>query len=87
MKLGRVIGHVWADRKVPQLEGCRLHIVQPVNSHLKPCGRTLVAADPRNLAGPQDLVVLVTSTDAAQAFDTGFAPVNASIVLLVSSVE
>jgi ethanolamine utilization protein EutN len=87
MKLGKVIGKVWAERKVPQLYGCRLHIVQPVTSDGKETGKTLVVADPQNLAGPGDTIVYVTSTDAAQAFDSGFAPVNASVVELVDSIE
>jgi ethanolamine utilization protein EutN len=87
MKLGKIIGNVWAERKVPQLYGCRLLIVQPLTSAYKNAGNTLVAADPQNLAGPGDTVVYVTSTDATQAFDSGFAPVNASVVELVDGVR
>lgn len=87
MKLGKVIGRVWAERKVKQLQACRLHIVQPVSSHLKKKGHPLVVADPQNIAGPNDIVIYVTSTDATQAFDSGFAPVNASVVELVDSIH
>jgi ethanolamine utilization protein EutN len=87
MKLGKVIGKVWADRKVEQLHACRLHIVQPLSSELKNVGKPLVIADPQNIAGPGDLIVYVTSTDATQAFDSGFAPVNASVVELVDAIE
>jgi microcompartment protein CcmK/EutM len=47
----------------------------------------LVAADPLNLATGGDIVVYVTSTDATQAFDSGFAPVNAAIVELVEEIS
>ena len=87
MKLGKVIGHVWADRKVKQLRACRLHIIQPVTSRLKKKGQPLVVADPKHIAGSGDIVVYVTSTDATQAFPSGFAPVNASVVELVDSVN
>jgi microcompartment protein CcmK/EutM len=87
MKLGKIIGNIWCERKVPQLHGCRLHIVQPVTSERKKTGKPLVVADPQNLAGPADLVIYVTSTDAIQAFDSGLAPVNASVVELVDSIE
>jgi len=87
MKLGKVIGNVWADRKVPQLQGCRLHIIQPITSEGKKIDQPLVVADPKNIAGSGDIVVYVTSTDAAQAFDTGFAPVNAAVVELVDSID
>ena len=87
MRLAKVIGSVWAENKAPQLQGCRLYIVQPVNSDQSPAGRPLVAADPQNLAGLHDCVVYVTSTDAAQAFPDGFAPVNASIVEVVDDLS
>jgi ethanolamine utilization protein EutN len=87
MKLGLVIGVVWASRKVPELEGCRLYIVQPVTSSGDPADSPLVAADPRCLAAPGDRVVYVTSTDATQAFADGRAPVNASIVELVEEIS
>ncbi len=86
MKLGVVIGTVWASRKVRELEGCRLYVVQPVTSQGAPSDAPVVAADPQRLAAPGDRVVFVTSTDATQAFETGRAPVNASIVELVEGV-
>jgi microcompartment protein CcmK/EutM len=86
MKLGIVIGVVWASKKTVELKGCRLFIVQPVSSDLEPSEPALVAADPLNLATAGDKVVYVTSTDATQAFEDGFAPVNASIVELVEEI-
>ncbi len=86
MKLGVVTGVVWSSRKVPELEGCRLSIIQPLLSDGTPVGKPVVAADPKGLGASGAMVVYVTSTDATQAFDTGFAPVNASIVELVESV-
>jgi len=87
MKIGKVIGIVWAERKVPQLQGCRLQVIQPLSSDGKKVSNPLVAADPKNIAGVGDIVVYVTSTDAAQAFDSGFAPVNASVVELVYTID
>ena len=86
MKLGKVIGVVWASKKVKEIDGCRMFILQPVSSEGKIYGNPLVAADPQNIASSNDTVVYVTSTDAAQAFDSGFAPVNASIVELVEKI-
>lgn len=87
MKLGVVTGVVWASRKVKELEGCRMYIVQPVSSEGKENGEPLVAADPQNIAAAGDTVVYVTSTDAVEAFDSGYAPVNASIVELVDEIS
>ena len=86
MKIGKVIGVVWASQKVEELEGCRLYVVQPCNSEGNEEGRPLVVADPQRIGSFEDLVVYVTSTDATQAFDSGFAPVNASIVQLVDTI-
>jgi ethanolamine utilization protein EutN len=87
MKLGRVVGSVWASRKAKELEGCPLYILQPVASDGRNAGARLVAADPGGLAAPGTTVVYVTSTDATQAFASGYAPVNASIVELVEEVS
>jgi ethanolamine utilization protein EutN len=86
MKLGKIIGKVWAERKVLELSGCRLHIIQPISSVGKKYGNPLIVADPQNMAGAGDLVVYVTSTDATQAFKNA-APVNASVVELVTSID
>lgn len=87
MKLGIVTGVVWASRKVYELNSCRLYIVQPVTHSGRKSGNPLVAADPKNIAAGGDTVVFVTSTDAAQAFKGGYAPVNASIVELVDGIS
>jgi ethanolamine utilization protein EutN len=87
MRLCKVVGKVWAGQKVRSLEGCRFCIVQPVDDDGSAGGLTLVAADPQNIACSGDTVVVVTSTDAVQAFDAADAPVNASIVALVDSLD
>lgn len=86
MKLGVVIGVAWASKKVEEINGCRMYIVQPISSEGEINDTTLVVADPKGLAAPGDRVVYVTSTDAAQAFPKGFAPVNASVVQLVDGI-
>jgi ethanolamine utilization protein EutN len=86
MKLGVVIGVVWATKKVKEINGCRMYIVQPISAYKKITESPLVVADPQNIAAAGDRVVYVTSTDAAEAFDSGFAPVNASIVELVDEI-
>lgn len=87
MKLGKVIGVVWASQKVDELRGCRLYVVQPYSSNGEKDGKPLVVADPQRIGAFGDLVVYVTNTDATQAFDNGFAPVNAAIVQLVDEVS
>ena len=72
---------------VPQLKGCRLHVIQPITSSGENIDHPLVVVDPQNIAGPGDVVVYVTSTDAVEAFDKEYAPVNASVVELVDSID
>ena len=86
MKTGKIIGIAWASRKVKELDGCPLHVVQPVSSEGNPVGSALVVANPIGIGSPGDLIVYVTSTDATQAFKDGYAPVNASIVELVDRI-
>ena len=87
MKLGVVIGVVWATKKVKEINGCRMYIVQPISTKGKKTDTLLVVADPQNIAASGDKVIYVTSSDATQAFESGFAPVNASIVELVDEIS
>ncbi len=86
MKTGVITGVAWASRKVKELKGCPMYIVQPVSSEGDVAGNVLVVADPKGIGSPGDTIVYVTSTDAAQAFEDGYAPVNASIVELVDKI-
>ena len=42
MILGRVIGNVWATRKLENFKGAIFLIVQPVTKELKPAGTAVV---------------------------------------------
>ncbi len=49
MFLGKVIGEVWATRKMPDLEGKRLLVVEPLDTRRDPAApkvSPVVAADP-----------------------------------------
>lgn len=86
MRLGKIVGVVWATKKVKEIDGCRMYILQPISAKDENKGNPIVATDPQNIASKGDRVVYVTGTDAAQAFDSGFAPVNASVVALVDEI-
>lgn len=86
MYLGRVKGTVVADRKVPGLVGQKLLIVQPIDDTLEPNGRLQVAVDTVR-AGPEDIVYLVGSREAALACEPWFVPVDAAIVGIVDDVD
>lgn len=86
MKIGVVTGVAWASRKVKELEGVRLCVVQPISADGDAVDTPLVVADPDGFGSPGDRVVYVTSADAAEVFPNGYAPVNASIVELVDDI-
>jgi ethanolamine utilization protein EutN len=86
MYLGRVIGTVVASRKVQGLDGVPLLYVQPLNDRLEHNGDAHVAADSTRQAGPNDLVYLVGSREAALALEETFVPVDAAIVGIVDQV-
>ena len=87
MYLGRVIGTVVATRKYPGLEGIKLLMVEPLDDQLARAGDPHVAVDATYTAGPQDLVYLVGSREAALALEETFVPVDAAIVGIVDHVS
>ena len=86
MYLGRVIGSVVAQQKVKGLEGVKFLLVQPLDDELKHTGESHVAVDTVQ-AGPDDLVYLVGSREAALACDPYCVPVDAAIVGIVDGLH
>ncbi len=73
MKIGKVMGSVWATRKAQCLQGQTFLVVEAD-------GATLVAADQVG-AGPGDRVLLATGTVASRfCMD---APVDAAVVAIL----
>ncbi len=86
MYLGRVTGTVVAERKYAGLEGRKLLLVQPLDEQLAAVGGPQVAVDTVQ-AGPDDLVYLVGSREAALALEPSFVPVDAAIVGIVDQLN
>ncbi len=80
------MGSVVANQKVTGLEGVKFLIVQPLDDQLRASGPTQVAADTVQ-AGPDELVYLVGSREAALALDPYFVPVDAAIVGIVDGLH
>lgn len=73
MKVGTVVGSVWATRKAPCLQGQTFLVIEADGAHI-------VAADQVG-AGPGDRVLLATGTVASKiSMD---APVDAAVVAIV----
>ena len=73
MKIGKVIGAIWATRKAPCLAGQTFLVVETG-------GQQIVAADQVG-AGPGDRVLLATGTVASRYCME--APVDAAVVAIV----
>ncbi|GAB5535005.1 MAG: EutN/CcmL family microcompartment protein [Rubricoccaceae bacterium] len=67
MRLGRVIGSVWATQKDPSIEGKRMLLVQPLRADGSDAGASEAALDTVD-AGVGDRVLYVTSAEAALPF-------------------
>lgn len=83
MFIGRVIGEVWSTRKVPDLEGKRLLVVDPLRGDWSGVVEPVVAADPIGAGrGEEVLVAFGKAARVACGGDGDFA-YEAAIVGIV----
>lgn len=87
MQLARVIGTVVATQRTRDLEGIKFLLVQPLDRDQQPRGEPVVAADAVAMAGPDELVYIVASREAALAMPETFVPIDHAIVGIVDAVE
>ncbi len=86
MFLGLVRGSLVATRKVPDLEGAVLRVVQPVNHDGSHQGGLIVAVD-TVACREGDLVYLVKGREATIPWPAPLAPIDAAIVGLVDGMD
>jgi len=86
MRLGRIVGKVWATIKDEQLDAVKLAIMQVVDEKQKYTGTTFVAVDTIG-AREGDLVFWVSGAEATCVFPDRKIPSDVSIVGLVDSLE
>ena len=86
MHIAKVIGTVVATRKVEQLKGSKLLVVQPLDPQGKPTGRPVVALDTVRV-GPGDIVYFVKGREAAHTIADKFNPADAAIMGIVDRVD
>jgi len=86
MRLGRVIGKVWATAKDKRLQGVKLMIMEVIDENQQPIGRTFVAAD---TIGSRygDVVFWVSGAEATRPFKDRNIPSDVTIVGLVDSLD
>jgi len=84
--LGKVIGSVWATRKYETIKGYKILLVQPLNSDNEKLGDPIMALDTVG-AGPGETIFYITASEAVIPLDVDMAPVDASIVGIVDSIN
>lgn len=87
MRVGQVIGSLWATRKDEALNGLKLLVVQPlhIGSPAKE-GVPFVAVD-RIGAGVGESVIVVSGSSARNAAGDNHIPVDATVVGIVDDME
>ena len=83
MIICRVIGHVWATKKEPNLEGLKMMVVQEDEPRTE---KTYVAADVVG-AGIGERVIVVSGSTARKAFGNDDIPADMAIVGIINSEE
>ncbi len=86
MYLGKVIGTIWATHKYEAVNGYKMQFVQPINSSLEKLGEPIIALDTVG-AGPGEIIFYVTASEAVIPLTVDMAPVDASIVGIVDSIN
>ena len=86
MYLGQVIGTIWATRKYESIKGYKMQFVQPINAEYEKLGEPIIALDTVG-AGPGEIIFYVTASEAVIPLDVDMAPVDASIVGIVDSIN
>jgi ethanolamine utilization protein EutN len=86
MYLGQVIGSIWATRKYEAVNNYKMLFVQPINSKQEKIGDPIIALDTVG-AGPGEIIFYVTASEAVIPLDVDMAPVDASIVGIVDSIN
>lgn len=86
MRLGKIIGKVWATKKEAALQGIRLYVMQPFNHDRQPAGNPVIAVDTVG-AGAGETVFWVGGADATFVLPGRQIPSDVSIVGIVDTLQ
>ena len=86
MRLGRVVGKVWATVKDDRLNAVKLAIMDVVDENEKATGTTFIAADTIGTRDG-DVVFWVGGGEATRAYPDRNIPSDVTIVGLVDSLD
>lgn len=87
MMLGKVIGTVVPCEIYEGLQGVPMLLVQPLDKHGEPKGKTIVCADATRMAGPGETIYYEGGREAAMALDPWFVPVDHAIIGIVDGIQ
>lgn len=82
MIICNVVGHVWATKKEPRLEGLKLMVVREEGSR----GKRHVAVDVVG-AGVGERVLVVSGSTARSVFGSSNVPTDMTIVGIIDTLE
>jgi ethanolamine utilization protein EutN len=86
--LCKVLGTVVATVKHPAFVGRKLLVVQPLDEHQKPLGKSFIAADHTSCAGKGDTVLVMREGNGVrQLVGDPKAPIRSLIVGVVDEVQ
>jgi len=86
MQLGKIIGTVVSTQKDEKLVGLKFHIVQFVDTNIKPTGNFVIAVDSVG-AGVGEVVLTAAGSSARQTNITKDKPVDTVIMAIVDVLE
>lgn len=86
MIIGKIIGNVWATRKLNELNGLKLMVVEPYNYEGHDKQYPVIAADMIG-AGIGETVLMVTGSTARFVTGEKTRPVDCTIVGIIDEVE
>ena len=86
MFLGKVIGNVWATQKYKALKNFKLMFVQPISAENEELGDPIIAVDTVG-AGVGETIFYITASEAVIPLPVDMAPVDASIVGIVDTLN
>ncbi|PTX64640.1 ethanolamine utilization protein EutN [Melghirimyces profundicolus] len=86
MRIGTVIGKVWATRKEGKFQGLKFLVIQPEDASGEPAGEVIVAVDQIG-AGDRDKVIVTEGSSARFILSNTETAVDAAVVGIIDSVD
>ena len=86
MRLGKVVGSVWATKKDPKIEGLKFLIIREIDTDYNFKENFVIAADTVG-AGSDEIVLIAEGSSARQTDRTKDKPIDAVVMAIVDEFE